>query len=113
MARSEAMMCSAIADAFSDAFFRKDVPMFLPPRWMPAVRSAGRAFACAWILLGFGFEDAGAVQGVKVPIEGSDLYYLRYSDDLISVNDRCPVRKSRLGERMPPVLVNGKVIGFC
>jgi hypothetical protein len=107
------MMPAAIVDALPDAFSRKDVPMFLPPRWMPAARSAARAFACAWILSGFGFEDAGAVQGVKVPIEGSDFYYLRYSDDLISVNERCPVRKSRLGERMPPVLVNGKVIGFC
>ncbi|HET9886831.1 MAG TPA: hypothetical protein VFR10_04910 [bacterium] len=58
-------------------------------------------------------SDAYGVQGVKVPIEGSEFYHLRYADDLISVNDRCPVRKSRMGERMPPVLVNGKAIGFC
>ncbi len=56
--------------------------------------------------------SARAVQGVKVPTEG-ELYRLRYSDELLSENDLCPVRKIRLGERMPPVLVNGKVIGFC
>jgi hypothetical protein len=56
--------------------------------------------------------SAGAVEGVKVPTEG-ELYRLRYSDELFSENDLCPVRKIRLGERMPPVLVNGKVIGFC
>jgi hypothetical protein len=57
--------------------------------------------------------SAIAVQGIKVPIEGSEFYRLRYSDELISVNERCPVRKTRLGERMPPVLVNGRAIGFC
>ena len=79
-----------------------------------AIRSAGPALAAAGLLfslLSSGSE--GAVQGVRVPIEGSEFYRLRYSDELISANDRCPVRKTRLGERMPPVLVNGKAIGFC
>jgi hypothetical protein len=59
------------------------------------------------------FHASGrAVQGVKVPTQG-DFYRLRYSDELLSENDYCPVRKIKLGERMPPVLVNGKVIGFC
>jgi hypothetical protein len=55
---------------------------------------------------------ARAVQGVKVPTQG-EFYKLRYADDMLSENDKCPVRKIALGERMPPVLVNGKVIGFC
>ena len=87
--------------------------MFLGYRSVRAARAAAVAFACALFLSFFGFEPTRAVQGVKVPIEGSDLYYLRYSDELTSVNDRCPVRKTRLGERMPPVLVNGRAIGFC
>ncbi len=56
---------------------------------------------------------ARAVQGVKLPIEGSELYRLKYAGDLVSINDHCPVRKIRLGERMPPVLVNGRAVGFC
>lgn len=88
--------------------------MPLRSRSGPAFRFSGPALASALLLLSlFGSAPTGAVQGVKVPIEGSDLYRLRFSDELISANDRCPVRKSRLGERMPPVLVNGKVIGFC
>jgi len=106
--------------------------MFFPSRSVPAARSGrmclfalqcnsfaiGQRAACAagtgaLLLTLFGSGIAHAVQGVKVPIEGSEFYYLRYSEDLTSVNDRCPVRKSRLGERMPPVLVNGKAIGFC
>ena len=87
--------------------------MLLGYRSVGAARSAAIASVCALTLSFFGFEPTRAVQGVKVPIEGSEFYYLRYSDELTSVNDRCPVRKSRLGERMPPVLVNGKAIGFC
>jgi len=84
--------------------------MSLRSRSVPAAVAAA---ACTLLLSLFGSGIAHAVQGVKIPIEGSEFYYLRYSDDLISVNDRCPVRKTRMGERMPPVLVNGKAIGFC
>jgi hypothetical protein len=93
--------------------FQKDAPsMFHSPQCESAARSAARALASLFLLSSIASE-AHAVQGVKVPIEGSEFYYLRYADDLISVNDRCPVRKTRMGERMPPVLVNGKAIGFC
>jgi hypothetical protein len=30
-----------------------------------------------------------------------------------TLNDRCPVRKSRLNPRMPAIYVNGRPIGFC
>ena len=38
---------------------------------------------------------------------------IRYADDLISVNDRCPVRHAKLNLRMEPIYVNGRPVGFC
>lgn len=39
---------------------------------------------------------------------------LRYLETgLVSLNDRCAVRKVRLNSKMPPVYVNGQPIGFC
>jgi hypothetical protein len=38
---------------------------------------------------------------------------LVYPDGLVSLNDRCPVRKVELNPRMPPVYVNGQPVGFC
>ena len=38
---------------------------------------------------------------------------LRYPDGEITLNDRCPVRKSKLNPRMVPVYVNGRPVGFC
>jgi len=38
---------------------------------------------------------------------------IRYGDGLVSVNDRCIVRKVKLNLRMPPVYVNGRPVGFC
>ena len=32
---------------------------------------------------------------------------------LLSINDRCPVRKVRLNPKMPPAWVNGRPVGFC
>lgn len=32
---------------------------------------------------------------------------------LVSLNNRCPVRKVRLNKKMPPVYVNGRPVGFC
>lgn len=31
----------------------------------------------------------------------------------MTLNDRCPVRRAKLNSRVPPVLVNGRPIGFC
>lgn len=39
--------------------------------------------------------------------------HLRYEDGLVSLNDRCPVRRVRLNPKMPPVRVNGHPVGFC
>jgi hypothetical protein len=38
---------------------------------------------------------------------------VRYADSTVSVNDRCIVRQTKLGHRVPPVYVNGLPIGFC
>jgi hypothetical protein len=39
---------------------------------------------------------------------------LRYYDsNLVTINDRCAVRKVRLNPKMPAVYVNGQPVGFC
>ncbi len=42
-----------------------------------------------------------------------DFSALRFEDGAVSLNDRCPVRRSRLNPKMPPVFVNGRPVGFC
>ena len=48
-------------------------------------------------------------------VEAQDSFpRLRYFDTgLVSINDRCAVRKTRLNPKMPPVYVNGQPVGFC
>jgi len=42
------------------------------------------------------------------------LPHLRYfADGLVTLNDRCPVRKVRLNPRMGASYVNGHPVGFC
>ncbi len=39
---------------------------------------------------------------------------LRFFDSgLVSINDRCAVRKTPLNPKMPAVYVNGRPVGFC
>ena len=38
---------------------------------------------------------------------------IRYSDSLVSLNDRCPVRHAKLNLKLDPIYVNGQPIGFC
>jgi hypothetical protein len=39
---------------------------------------------------------------------------LRFFDSgLVSLNDRCPVRRTKLSTKMPAMYVNGRPIGFC
>ncbi len=38
---------------------------------------------------------------------------IRYEDGQVSENDRCAVSQKRLNTKIPPVYVNGRVIGFC
>jgi len=39
---------------------------------------------------------------------------IRYFEaGLVSINDRCAVRKVKLNPKMPPIYVNGEPVGFC
>ena len=38
---------------------------------------------------------------------------IKFDDEQVSLNDRCPVRKAKLNLKMPAVYVTGKPIGFC
>ena len=50
---------------------------------------------------------------VKVPIEGSEKWRVRYADSTLTRNDRCPIRDRRLSTMRTPVYVNGRPVGFC
>jgi len=39
--------------------------------------------------------------------------HMLFADGQITLNDRCPVRKSPLNLRLPGLYVNGRPIGFC
>jgi hypothetical protein len=42
------------------------------------------------------------------------LPHIRYfEDNLVSLNDRCAVRKVKLNPKLPPIYVNGHPVGFC
>jgi hypothetical protein len=36
-----------------------------------------------------------------------------FDSNLVTINDRCAVRKVRLNPKMPAVYVNGQPVGFC
>ena len=38
---------------------------------------------------------------------------LRYSSGTVTLNDRCPVRRSKLNPDLRPLFVNGQPVGFC
>ena len=38
---------------------------------------------------------------------------IRFADGLVSVDDRCPVKKNKLNRKMPPIYANGQPVGFC
>lgn len=43
----------------------------------------------------------------------AELSPVRYANAQVTLNDRCPVRQSRLNTKLKPLLVNGLPIGFC
>ena len=64
-----------------------------------------------------GPSDGKSASEAKTPAytPGEEEAYprIRYSDEQISVNDRCPVRRAKLNLRMDPIYVNGRPVGFC
>ncbi|HEX5133663.1 MAG TPA: hypothetical protein VFX92_14405 [Candidatus Krumholzibacteria bacterium] len=84
----------------------------------PHTRSALVVFAVLAVGLAACSKDKSkpanyAIQGEFVS-EQDSFPRLRYLDTgLVSINDRCAVRKVRLNPKMPPVYVNGQPVGFC
>ena len=57
-----------------------------------------------------GREGAAEARFVQ---KGDSFPRIRFADGLVSLNDRCPVRKVGLNLKMPPVYVNRRPVGFC
>ena len=53
------------------------------------------------------------VLGEFVTLEDTLPRILYYEDGMVSINDRCAVRKIKLNPKMPPIYVNGQPVGFC
>ena len=68
-----------------------------------------RIVVAAFVLLG------GVTAAAQRYVPGRDAEHPRakYADSLVSLNDRCVVRQSKLNLRVPPIYVNGSPIGFC
>ena len=60
-----------------------------------------------------GMNPAVGLEPLASTAPGDTFPRLRFADDAISLNDRCPVRKAKLNKRLPAIYVNGKPIGFC
>ena len=56
---------------------------------------------------------SNACAQVYVPQPDLNFPRIRYADSLVSMNDRCMVRQSRLGLSHPPVYVSRQPVGFC
>ena len=48
-----------------------------------------------------------------VPGDDPEFPRLEDADGIVSINDRCPVRKKPLNPKMAPIYVNGRPLGFC
>ena len=75
-------------------------------------RAAGPAILAA-IFVGLLFLPSFGRAQRYLPTEDPEHPRVKYPDSLVSVNDRCAVRKIKLGNRVRPVYVNGLPIGFC
>ena len=76
--------------------------------------------ACAVVLLAWGCAAPAPTPapststGAEYVDPGAELSRLRFLErDQVSMNDRCPVRHSRLNPEIAPVYVNGRPLGFC
>jgi len=56
------------------------------------------------------------VQALKPAVyfdNNSEFPRIEFGNGQVSINDRCPVRRTKLNLRMPPIYVNGRPVGFC
>jgi hypothetical protein len=83
-------------------------------RYRSNVHRPGSALALfGSVILGLAaLSPAGEAQRY-VPGSDADHPRVKYADSLISINDRCAVRKTKLAPRMRPVYVNHEPVGFC
>lgn len=58
---------------------------------------------------------AGCRPGAPELVRGDDPKHprVRYTDGLVTCNDRCPVKRNALNPRMVPLYANGRPVGFC
>ncbi|MEE9271017.1 MAG: hypothetical protein V3V49_12235 [Candidatus Krumholzibacteria bacterium] len=87
------------------------------------VRHTGRVWiglvlvGAAGVLLGCGRQEhqqrAAVHASVRYVEKGDSFPLIEYADGQRSLNDRCPVRQTKLNLKMPPVYVNGRPVGFC
>ena len=66
----------------------------------------------SWVMLA-GLAATAAMAQRFVPTADPKYPRLKYADSLVSLNDRCAVRKYKLSARVRPVYVNGEPVGFC
>jgi hypothetical protein len=76
-------------------------------------RRKTRAAVALAALLGAGGAACPAQAQEYVPTADVNHPRVRYTDSLVSVNDRCIVRQGKLNPSYLPVYVNGHPIGFC
>ncbi len=76
---------------------------------------SGRAILLA-ALSAFALAAPFAVPGLAqrfVPTADPAYPKLKFADSLVSLNDRCMVRGSKLNARLAAQYVNGQPLGFC
>lgn len=56
---------------------------------------------------------AGRLARLEYASETDTLPRIRFTDGLVSLNDRCMVRRVKLNAKVPPVYVSGQPVGFC
>lgn len=78
--------------------------------WLGGLAGAVLLVACAPEQETVLVDDSGLATRVDTTAEFSPLLF---PGDLVSLNDRCPVRKVPLNPRMPAIYVNQRPIGFC
>ena len=70
-------------------------------------------FLIAALILAVDLQPGPSVAQTPVPGEDEKFLRLRFADEQVSVNDRCPVKRRKLNPCMAPVYVNGRPVGFC
>ena len=66
------------------------------------------------VFLVLAYASLVAACGEPALNEPADFAPVHYAElDQVSINDRCPVRHDPLSERVEPVYVNGRPLGFC